>query len=538
MGKNDNKIAEKISEIKNCFRNCAIYSKSLKQSIFDFTNAFDYMFSEIVITENNLSDLYREGYQTAIKNSFALNHDGGFNQRFNYENIKEFDAEFRELREFNFMRNTFDRYQNGNYDAVMNNNVLEFTFNKEMTNIYRDIYSRAICNNLPFSKYDKDEITTQPIFDYIGFYLMRNLNFESKKIFKPHNSEWRKCIDMCFQTFTHSFPRYVKFADYSIADFLLVYASLKSLAVYKIAYFMKKKVCKLTISPDEFPSVFYPKVRLINDIASVVELKTKTVESIINDLIYDYDFEKNMISLYQPLFEIDGNILFSSYLLCFSNEQDKLVKVFSYNNKEKNAISEISIYKAELMTTAYEQIIENFFPNLTTFRNCKLFLNGLVNKEIDLVIADDKNKILLLTELKWRQKVDNEFDSFKKERLINGDILSRIEAEKAVKENLDLFIKQNSLPTKYANYIVESIIIEKEYSGGANSNSDIPVLDDPLFKFTLYVSNGDLKIFLDSLKSDDILDAVKNSVKIPPVSRYKYRDYKIVVKYWTICSNL
>ena len=97
---------------------------------------------------------------------------------------------------------------------------------------------------------------------------------------------------------------------------------MAAIGVYKTAYLLSLK------SESEIlyhPSILYPKERLISDISEVVYVDRDTVREILKDMTYDYEFHKDRVTLYQPLFEVGDNILCSTNMLFHSYVIDRQI---------------------------------------------------------------------------------------------------------------------------------------------------------------------------------------------------------------------
>ncbi len=412
-------------------------------------------------------------------------------------NPRVFFHSIKNLMLFNNVRNIFDRYKLSEYDCDLSDGKLRF-YAKNKERMANDYYARIISPKMPFGSDDDDALPTSIVWQLIAEYIKKEVNFESKKIYKPFKYDWLYLTKKVKDTFKTDFPSNVLLSDFSFIDFKNVYACLKALSIFKIAYFFKKACSNKSVHIELTPSILYPYERLISDISELCEIERVTVKRIIDLLIYEPKIHLDLINMYQPLIKIGENILYSSSIVCFSNESDKFFKLLAKKRIEEKAISQVNKNREEILTKRYIKFLTDNFSNLKAIPNAKLSINGKVKNEMDLTLIDSSSRTIFLVELKWRYKLDGEYDSFNKSKQINKDIDSRVEAEKNIKNNLSLFLSQNDINID-SGYDIKSVIVEKEFSGGASVKTIIPVCDEPLFLYSISLNNGNLKNAYDYL---------------------------------------
>ena len=171
------------------------------------------------------------------------------------------------------------------------------------------------------------------------------------------------------------------------------------------------------------------------------------------------------------------------------------------------------------------------YPNLKTYENCILTLNGKRKSEIDLIVVDDTTKTAALVELKNYTPVDNEEDAINKEKRINDAIESRLVKDKLVVDNIKLFLEQNKMPLKYSDYNYYSLLVTNTSVGGVGIRESIKVLDEPLFYNLLHIFQGSLLGTIDAIGTGEFFKILESVVSMDNMKHsYKGLDVEIIYK--------
>lgn len=534
-------VETKISNFYELHKSSGLYDDSFENTIFKLTNAYDYSFLELFrkarmghpaqkLEDYEDFDRLRHAYRACIK---FINEDckhGDFKKTINLSDIKKYQNEMKETIQFNYIRNIVDRYRLKRFTAFESGDTLVFEHVPSDRSIIYDEYQRNIASTIPGSKNAKDNINT---FDFSLKILQIAKNkpeFQSKKIYKPAKHIILELINELIPYYLNDLDveiSYLKGKDYYLAEYLLVYCYLVAIGVYKTAYLISLRFDNEQVYQ---PSIIYPKERLVLDIIETIGMPENTVRKVISDLIYDYSFHKDRLTIYQPLFEIGDCILCSTNMLFHSYVIDKVMKYFDVRGTNKKDLSLYHRYRADVMNHRMADNLPLMYPNLKTYENCILKLNGLRKSEIDLIVFDDITKTAALIELKNYTPVDNEDDLINKENKINEAINSRLVKDKLVVENIDTFLKQNNIPSKYSNYNYYSLLVTNSSIGGVGIKESIKVVDEPLFYNLLSIYQGSLLATIDGIDNSEFFKILASSIKLNNV-KYEYKGFNVEIIY-------
>lgn len=534
-------VESKIKELYELHKSSGLYNDSFENVIFKFTNAYDYSFLELYRNarmgkpapkEEDVDgfDRLRQAYRACIK---FVNEDcrhGEFKQTLTLSDIRDFQKEMKETIQFNFIRNVVDRYNLKRFTATENEGVLTFKHIKSDRSIVYDEYQRNIADTIPLSKHAKDNIN---VFDFnlkIIEIARNKPEFQSKKIFKPAKHILLELIYELVPYYLDGLDVEIstlKGKEYYLGEYLIVYCYLVAIGIYKTAYLVS-----LRFDNDQVyqPSIVYPKERLVEDIMDTTGMPEETVRQVLSDLTYDYDFHKDRLTIYQPIFEVGDSILCSTNMLFHSYVIDKIMKYFDIKGTNKEDLTTYHRYRAEVMNHRMADNLPLMYPNLKVYENCILRIDGKSKSEIDLVVFDDTTKTTALIELKNYTPVDNEEDAINKEKRINEAIKARLVRDKLVVDNIEAFLKQNNIPSKYADYKYYSLLVTNTSVGGVGIKESIKVVDEALFYNLLSICQGSLLGTLDSIDSGEFFKILESVVKTDNMI-HEYKGLKVEIIY-------
>ena len=538
-------IEERIKEIYGAHKKTGLYNDTFENTIYWLTNAYDYFYLEAtreIIDKARTGASYngdsiwdefdnlRHSYRACIKFVCEDCKHGTFNRRIDLNVIKDYQNEMKDAETFNCIRNAIDRYRLGRYIAKEVNGKLCFEHVKGERSLIYDAYSRHIADEIPGGKNSKDDVSTFNLQFFIIQLASQKQEFISKKLFKPANHILKNTILVLLNYYLRDYDFEIGSimpTTYSLGEYFLCYCYLAAISVYKTAYLLSLRGKNdLTYEP----SFLYPKDRLITDISELLTIDEKTVTKIINDMIYDYDFHKEKVTIFQPLFEIDGNIVCSVNMLFHSYVVDKITRFFDSRGTNKEQLSLYHRYMAEKMNHRLATYLPKMYPNLHTFENKTLVIDKTTLAEVDLLIFDDYSKVAVLVELKNYTPVDNDQDAIWKEDKINKAIESRLEKDKRVLDNLNLFFKQNELPSEYLDYTFSSLLITSSFAGGVDVREHIKVLDEALFYYILHLCNGNLSASLEIIQNGTFFDILEKNTHFADADiDYNYKGITVEV---------
>lgn len=522
-------VDNKIKEVYEAHKKSGLYGDSFENVIFKLTNAYDSFYltaqRELIAEAKSLSlqheknndldhfDDYRHSYRACIKFVCEDCKHASFDNWISSKDIQNYQQEMRDAIGFNFIRNAIDQYKVSKYSVEVIDGKLCFKRNKSNREFVYELYSRRIADEIPGGKNNKD------IFSVADFTLMLlrlstgDLAFESKKLFKPTKPILKRAIEDLKNRFAASLNADIlslrPATDYSLDQYISVYCYLAAIGVYKTAYLLKLKDNNEHL---QRPSILYPKERLISDVSNAVEIDENLVRKIIKDMTYDPDFHKDRITLYQPLFEVGDFFLCSTTMVFFSYVVDKAIKYYDFKGTNKADLSKYHNYMSEKMNHRMAENLPSMYPNLVVFENAKLLMKNMTQAEVDLVLFDRNTKTGALIELKDYAPIDNEGDTKKKDRNINSAIKSRLEKDKRVIDNLELFFEQNDIPKEYLDYQLSSLLVTSSYAGGIDVQEKIKVLDENLFYYLLRIHCGNFKEFLQFVEEGEFFNILNEEL--------------------------
>ena len=540
-------VEEIIEKIYKIHKESHLYDGSFEDTIYKLTNAYDAFFIDIVKNEkiraqnkylpsdnkhyDNL-DLYRHGYRACIKFACEDCQKGDLSNKITQDDITKYQKEIDETVQFNFIRNTIDQSKVGSFDIKEDGNKLTFIRKTGFRDVMYDIYSRNIADMVPGGKNQIDDGNVFNLNLYIADLIRNKLDFDSKKLFKPKKAQ---LIEITYDLGNHFLKDLdakevmpYKLSGYTLEQYFFVYCYLATIAIYKIAYIYSLK--NINDPLHLTPSVVYPKERLVTDVAETFDQDEGAIRAVVNDMIYDYEFHKDKVTIFQPLFEIGDQIIFSSYLLLHAYVVDKIMRFYDMKRLCQPTLTKYHKYLSDQMNNRMADWIDETYPFLKTYINCKLIDKGSTQAEVDLIIFDENTKKAALIELKNYSPVDNELDAKKKESHINSAIKSRLEKDKRVLDNLEKFFKQNEIPNDYLNYNFSSLLITNSYSGGCGVIDTISVVDEPLFYYLLGGNLGNLELTIDMIDKKDIYHFLdKNVLDGKYNATYSYKGINVEV---------
>ena len=534
-------IDAKIKELYKLHKSSGLYSDSFENVIFKLTNAYDYSFLELSRNARKGQpspnpqdyedfDRLRQAYRACVKFVYEDCKRGNFNQHISLSEIRDFQKEMKETIQFNFIRNVVDRYKLNRFRAFEDGDILKFENVESDRSFIYDAYTRNIADSIPGAKNERDTVDTFDFTSKIIEIAKNKPEFQSKKIFKPAKHELIKLIGELAIYYLRDLDieiGNIQGKDYFLGDYLLVYCYLVAIGIYKTAYLVS-----LRYDNDQVyqPSIVYPKERLIKDIADTTGMSIEVVEKVISDMVYDYEFHKNRLTIYQPLFEIGDSVLCSVNLISHAYVIDKIMKYYDVKGTNKKDLALYHRYRANKMNHRMAYYLPLMYENLQTFENCELTINGITKSEIDLIVFDEKTKTAALVELKNYTPVDNEEDAVIKENRINNAIESRVARDKLVIDNIDLFLEQNEIPSRFSQYKYYSFLVTNEPIGGVGIKELIKVIDESLFYNLLSIYNGDLLAVINSINTGEFFKTLESSISMKNME-YDYKGLKVEIIY-------
>lgn len=484
------------SFLEACFKlTCAAeenFINLLRQGILSLQ--FDY----ISVLQDKLRGAYREALKNAYR--FCKNTETNAEPQIEREELKKICDNLVEYFNFNEVRNLFEQTQLGKYTLEINSEK-EITFIRNQSNrtINSELYARWINNQKP-----EDEIRKEHSDDEKQLYLyMSNPEFcKFWDISEPTlsiPSHFKKVYKAALGKVKNDNDEQINydFGDFTTEEFQKIYAVLVAMSVTVFNHHFVSRILSMFEINKHKPIVSIERDKLITLIQKYTGLSTVKIEAVINYIIYDPQIHADKITIYQPLFLLGETIFFSPSIIYFSMAYDKMLYLAKRSPAFKQVISKVAKEREELMTDDLCEYLETNSQLLYTAN----FIVKEENKsiaEFDIIIYDEVNKKLLLTELKWFFKGDGEFDYAKIDKKLQGAVSDRIEKEKIAKEHLKEIQKELNIQED-SDIEIRSCVVSKNFSGSDFIDDDLAIFDEFLFKLLLEEVEFDLSKLFDKL---------------------------------------
>ncbi len=469
----------------------------------------------------NLQDKFRGAYREALKNAyrFCKSSTGKDESEIDNSELETVCKILTEYFSFNEIRNLFEQTQLGKYTVQINSdNEITFIRNISKRSINSELYARWANNEKPESELKKaSNIAEKELYRYMvdpkccKFWDITDPTLSTLSQFKKvYNFALEKV-----KSDSEELDNY-DFGEFNTEEFHKVYAVLVAMSVTIINYhFVSRLMRKIEINRNKPIAIIkYP--QLIDLAQKSTGLSNKKVKSVIETIIYNPQIHTDKITIYQPLFRLDDIIFFSPSIIYYSITYEKLLYLAKSSTELQPMISKLAKEREGIMLSDLCDYIDT--------NSQLLYLSNFIIKdankpvaEFDLILYDEVNKKMLLTELKWFFSGDGEFDYAKIDRKIESAISDRIKKEAIAKKHLkeiqeELNIQEDS------NIEIKSCIVSKNFSGSDFIDDDLAVFDEFLFKLLLEQTEFNLSKVFEKLKDKSYLPDM-NSVGYCYVSR-------------------
>lgn len=497
-----------------------------------------YLLSPSVIMQGNIGhaqDRIRAGYVDSLKRAFRLSAQGkAFSiPLVNRDLLNDAVYEIRETDSFNYIRHAFDLYDLKRYNAtVISGTEIVFSNNETARDYAADVYNHLIDDIKPDSYATERQeafntiakMLVMPSSDKPLWNLHQNKPTDNNIFRKYYKKAYGKVVADCDEKDD------LDFGLFTLNDFRKVYAALMTLGVLRFNTIYSALIDGKKESYDINRPVVYGKYNWLKQyISRMIKCDVNIVDDILKYLTYHPETNKDRATIIQPLFVFDDNFFFSPSIVLLSYPQDKFLFVLRKSGKFKSEFSQLAKLREIQMTDDICNYIESN-SNLFCKRNYQIIANGKTKAEFDLLIFDKEHNKLLLCELKWYFKPDNEFDHAQIDKKITDAIESRVEKEKIAREHIRSIM--SDLFGTSATPEIMSCILSKNYSGSANVKDQIPVFDDFLFKYTIERNNFDLSLLFETLKFKSYLPTLKELRIESSSTSIEYGGFTVEIPAW------
>lgn len=488
-----------VQEIYDCHKANKLYCLDKATALYQLTNTVDSLYIELFvetmrrmlmghtqpnIIENNMIKL-RHSYRAIIKFIYECCIEDLFSDNIDDNDLNDWSKELLDADKFNETRNRIERYLTNKIEARYepDSKTIEFFKKESKRNYDVDTYNRWMSRVKPtyYSNQHKEDSLSKKVIAMNKPDILYNMVYSPYLL--ANNNSFKQTYKVAHEAILseNDVDNDYEFGGFNLFEYYKVYAYITALAMNRLNYYSTSLLLnKIIYGRRNNPSLLLDKKWLIERISEFCKIDLEIVGKIIDLLIYNSDFHKDRIAIYQPLFEINGKICFSSMLVVFSCVQDKLFHLKKKDDNCRVSFSLMAKEKEVLMTDRIINYIQNENEEWIIKRNCLLKINKQSLAEIDICIYDKKHKNLLLIELKWFEKLDGENDDYKTDRKLKDTINSRTDKEIIISKNLKEFIEQNLDSSIEVNQI-KSCIISENYSGSVLLEEKLPILDEYLF---------------------------------------------------------
>lgn len=454
-----------------------------------------------------LQDEARSGYRAAIKWAFSFcsgrdkaflpNHSPGDMQKCN--DIIMLGADFANIR------NMFDRVDIGRIGVSVKDREVVFEPFTTVRDYNAEIYARSIGQMSEYRIKKTDEFDNKTFVHMV--HPLRKGHWNDFSKIPLDKRLFLEIIGDCFQKIRVDNEEIVDvdFGEFTLDDFEKVYAVLMALGIMNFNHHL--------VNEDlSSPVIFSEKTSLVRLISEYSKVKTKAIKSIIELLTYDYEFQKNNVTTYQPLFYFGKFVFYSPSLLYFSEACSKLFYLVKEKDIKPEAISKIAKQRESVMV---DRLVDFISENsaLKCVSNYKLNRNGRTLAEFDLLIYDSKNNVLLLAELKHFFDTDGEKGWKRLDNRIGDAIESRRIKQRLAEENIDALIFDAFGISVISKPNVASCIVSQNYSGSSYVDDKLAIFDELLFTSTMHTHKFDLGV---------IVSKMEDGTYIPDMKAYCY----------------
>lgn len=498
-----------ISSIKQDIYNFAkeyeIYkNNSFIEACFKLTCAVEESFIDMILLGTkslrfdlipSLQDKFRGAYREALKNAykFCKADKENIELKLDRKELNTICENLAEYFDFNEVRNLFGQTELGKYTLKMNSDKeITFVRNKARRTINSELYARWVDHEKPEIEERKasNDIEKELYRYMVDPSLIRYYDMDEPTLIKF--TQFKKIYNVALQKVksdSEELENY-NFVDFSTGDFQNIYAAFIALSVITINYhFVSRILGKVELNRYK-PIVIIKYEQLINLIQRCTRTPLLTIKSVVQYLIYDPAIHADKITIYQPVLLAGETIFFSPSIIYYSMTYDKVLYLAKESKSFESLISKLAKER--------ERIIINNLCNYIESNSDLLYITNFViredNKpiaEFDLILYDERNKKLLLTELKWFFKGDGEYDHFRTDRKIKDTIADRIRKEQIAQAHL-LEIQKELDIVEDKDIEIKSCVVSKNFSGSDFIDDDLPILDEYLFKKLLLAAGFNL----------------------------------------------
>ena len=361
-------------------------------------------------------------------------------------------------------------------------------------------------------KEDPNEELKNKSINSIGAYLSSNKfksNIFKDRFFVGLMNDYKK---MCRQNSEIDFN--YDFGDFKYDEIISYSAAITLMADYYTIMFGKQPC----------PSIEYD--TLVKGISKLSDLKEEKVELFLDYQTYDYEFQKDRLTLFQDLIICNDKVYFQPFALSYGRLPDKMYKLIRKYDEEK--------YKKDISTIANikeKQMTDKIVEKLINY-DLKIELNHIIKQnnqdaaEYDMLVFDNQTNNLYIFEFKWYSIGDGELEH----KNIDSKLAKAIKDRK-VKNKL-IFdepqrISEELFDGKKINNIYE-ILFSQNFCG--NIKHDMTVIDYETFQWSIDRHDSFLEL-MEYFITDEFRKSIplQNESFNVEIEGYKFKIFGIMI---------
>lgn len=269
---------------------------------------------------------------------------------------------------------------------------------------------------------------------------------------------------------------------------------------------------------------------MIDGIRRLTDLSEEKVKLFLNYATYDYEYQKDKLTLIQSLIKGKEGYYFLSYNLTLGNLPIKMCRVmFDVDHKKyERDISAIAKLKEKQMTDEIINAIKKYDVDIKLNYQYRNKETNKIDAEYDILIYDNISNNLYVAECKWFYVGDDEFEHMKLDKKIEKSISYRLDKDKCITRDPKGFVHE--VFNKSTVNEVNEILISQNFMGMKKHN--MPVLDFETLKLSIG-RNDTFKDAMEYVYDEKYIDTIdfEGELHEIEIEGYKFKIYRMVGKW-------
>ena len=498
-----------LEDINNKIRNRGIFKLNreflVKSLIIASTKV---QFTSFMYSKNmNLTDQVVEQFRAILKFIFSVDNENGVVPSNDEPTIVVFSKMILEFVDnYTPIRNYLDQCiigtRNIKFDAEKK------VYFEENYDTYSN-YARMLDKVKGYSNEELKQKTLNRVGNYLSINRFKSNLFKDRYFYALMNDYREICRLDSEIKFDYDF------GDFTYEELISFCAALKILADY-YSFLIMKQPCPVI----EYESLVY-------GISRLTDLSEEKVKFFLEYQTYDYEYQKDKLTLIQALIRWGNNYYFYPTTLSIGMLPVKMYRLIVDYDKEKykKDISVIANLKEKQMTKEIVEKLKKYDLNIVL--NYKIRKENKDLAEYDMLAFDNKTNNLYICEFKWYFIGDGEKEHKRLDDKIEEAIEHRKEKDKLIIDNQQS-ISYELFNGKKINKIYE-ILISQNFSG--NTKHDMSVIDFETLQWSIerYKTFEEL---MNYFLTDEFRKSIQVDTKVfnTEIEGNKFSYYRIVMK--------